>query len=403
MRAMGSVGLEPPFIRSGQGCRLQDVDGKRYIDYVGSWGPLILGHANPEVLEAVTKAAGRGTSFGAPTENEVLFAEDLVRKVPSMDMVRLVNSGTEATMSALRLARGHTGRDLIVKFDGCYHGHSDGLLVSAGSGLATLGLPSCPGVPAAMANLTLSLPYNDLEAVTQAFAQRGEEIAAVIVEPVAGNMGVVKPVEGFLEGLRKLCTQYGALLIFDEVITGFRVALGGAQERFGITPDLTTLGKIIGGGLPVGAYGGKREIMEKISPSGPVYQAGTLSGNPLATAAGIAVLQLLSAPGFYDHLEQISASLYQGLEDLLTDRGLPHHGQRVGAMFTFFFQEGPVTDYASAACSDTEMFARYYRAMIHRGVYLAPSQFEATMVSVAHDTEAVELTLSAASEALREL
>ena len=403
VRAMGSVGMDPPFIRSGQGCRLQDVDGKRYIDYVGSWGPLILGHAHPEVLDAVIKAAAKGTSFGAPTENEVHFAEALVQRVPSLELVRLVNSGTEATMSALRLARGHTGRDLIVKFDGCYHGHSDGLLVSAGSGLATLGLPSCPGVPAAMAQLTLSLPYNNLEAVSQAFADRGQEIAAVIVEPVAGNMGVVEPAEGFLAGLRALCTQYGALLIFDEVITGFRVALGGAQERYGVMPDLTCLGKIIGGGLPVGAYGGKREIMEKISPSGPIYQAGTLSGNPLATAAGITVLQLLSAPGFYDQLEETSARLYEGLEKLLSEQGLPHFGQRVGAMFTFFFQEGPVTDYASAAKSDTELFARFYRAMIQRGVYLAPSQFEATMVSLAHDNEAVELTLSAASEALKEL
>ncbi|MFH1033260.1 MAG: glutamate-1-semialdehyde 2,1-aminomutase [Pseudomonadota bacterium] len=403
VRAMGSVGLTPPFIRSGRGCHIEDVDGSRYLDYVGSWGPLILGHSHPEVIASVQKANEKGASFGAPTEAEVLMAEKLCKLVPSLEQVRLVSSGTEATMSALRLARGFTGRDLIVKFDGCYHGHSDGLLVAAGSGLATLGIPSSPGVPAAVAGQTLSLPYNDLEALEKAFAQRGEQIAALIVEPVAGNMGVVEPLPGFLTGLRKVCDQYGAVLIFDEVITGFRVALGGAQERFGVMPDLTCLGKIIGGGLPLGAYGGRREIMQKIAPAGPVYQAGTLSGNPLATAAGLTVLELLLAPRTYEILEETSQKLYEGLGAIFMAKGLPHFGQRVGAMFTYFFQAGPVTDYASAAKSDTKLFARYYQNMLARGIYLAPSQFEATMVSLAHDLEAVEQTISAAEEAVKEL
>ncbi len=403
VRAMSAVGRDPIFIRSGRGARVEDVDGNRYIDYVGSWGPLILGHAHPEVLEAVNKAAARGTSFGAPTQAEVELAEALVKRVPSLELVRLVSSGTEATMSALRLARGYTGRDLVIKFDGCYHGHADGLLVSAGSGLATLGIPACPGVPRAMAETTLSLPYNDLAAVEEVFQARGGEIAAVILEPVAGNMGVVAPVEGFLEGLRRLCSHHGAVLIFDEVITGFRVARGGAQERFGVTPDLTCLGKIIGGGLPMGAYGGRREIMEKIAPLGPVYQAGTLSGNPLATAAGLKALELLAQPGVYEQLEQTADRLYQGLGRLFADKGLAHYGQRVGAMFSYFFQEGPVTDYASATASDTELFGRFYRAMLKHGVYLAPSQFEATFVSLAHSSDDVEQTLAAAAEALKEL
>jgi glutamate-1-semialdehyde 2,1-aminomutase len=403
VRAMGSVGAEPPFIAKAQGCRLTDVDGNTYLDYVGSWGPLIMGHAHPQVVDAVCRAAERGTSFGATTEAEVLLAEKLCALVPSLEMVRLVSSGTEATMSALRLARGFTGRDYIIKFDGCYHGHSDGLLVSAGSGLATLGIPSCPGVSAPVAGLTLSLPYNDLEAVEQAFLSKPEGIACIIVEPVAGNMGVVEPIEGFLAGLRKLCDQYGALLIFDEVITGFRVGLGGAQERFGLMPDLTTLGKIIGGGLPMGAYGGRRDIMEKVAPVGPVYQAGTLSGNPLATTAGLSALDLVSQPGVYEQLEETSAALYQGLDHALEAKGLAHFGQRVGPMFTFFFQEGPVHNYADAARSDTELFGRYFRAMLDQGVYLAPSQFEATMVSTAHDHEVVEQTLAAARKALQNL
>ena len=403
VRAMAAVGQSPPFIKSGRGAYIEDVDGNRYLDYVGSWGPLILGHAVPEVIKAVQRAAERGTSFGAPTEAEVLFAEKLVKLVPSLEMVRLVSSGTEATMSALRLARGYTGRDRIVKFDGCYHGHSDGLLVSAGSGLATLGLPACPGVTAAIAGATLSLPYNDLPALAGAFASHGEGIAAVIVEPVAGNMGVVEPAPGFLEGLRRLCDQYGALLIFDEVITGFRLALGGAQERFGVMPDLTTLGKIVGGGLPLAAYGGRKEIMRHIAPSGPVYQAGTLSGNPPATAAGLMVLELLQAPRLYETLEETSARLYQGLGAIFKAKGLPHYGQRVGAMFTYFFTAGPVTDYAGAKTSDTELFARFHRGMLKRGIYLAPSQFEATLVSLAHGAQEVDSTLSAAEETIKEL
>ncbi|CAO0823702.1 glutamate-1-semialdehyde 2,1-aminomutase [Desulfarculales bacterium] len=403
VRAMGSVGLTPPFMRSGQGCRIEDVDGNRYLDYVGSWGPLILGHAHPEVLAAVLKAAEKGTSFGAPTEAEVVMAEKLCELVPSLEQVRLVSSGTEATMSALRLARGYTGRDIVVKFDGCYHGHVDGLLVASGSGLATLGIPSCPGVPAAVAGLTLSLPYNDLAAVQKAFASQGERIAALIVEPVAGNMGVVEPLPGFLSELRQICDQNGAVLIFDEVITGFRVALGGAQERFRVMPDLTCLGKIIGGGLPLGAYGGCREIMQKIAPAGPVYQAGTLSGNPLATAAGLTVLELLLTPRTYETLEETSHQLYDGLGAVFRAKGLAHCGQRVGAMFTYFFTAGPVTNYTSAAQSDTKLFARFYQAMLTRGVYLAPSQFEATMVSLAHQSEDVDQTISAAEEALKDL
>ncbi len=400
VRAMKSVGQTPPFIKSAKGCRIEDVDGKKYIDYVGSWGPMILGHAHPEILESITRAAEKGTSFGAPTEAEVLLAELLCRMVPSLDKVRLVNSGTEATMSALRLARGYTGRDLIVKFDGCYHGHADGLLVAAGSGLATLGIPACPGVPAPMAECTIGSPFNDLEALKKLFAQRGSEIAAVIVEPVAGNMGVVLPAEGFLPGLRQLCDESGALLIFDEVITGFRVAMGGAQECFGITPDLTCMGKIIGGGLPMAAYGGKTEIVDHLAPDGPVYQAGTLSGNPLATAAGLKMLEMLAEHGVYERLEQKSAMLYQGLGELLTKKGAPHYGQRLGSMFTYFFTEGPVTDYDSAAKSDTEAFARYHAAMLEQGIYLAPSQFESTFVSLAHEEEDLELTLAAAAKAL---
>lgn len=403
VRAMKSVGLNPPFIRRAQGCYIKDADGNRYIDYVGSWGPMILGHAQPDVIEAIKAAAEKGTSYGAPTEAEVILAEELCRWAPSLEMVRLVSSGTEATMSALRLARGFTGRELIVKFDGCYHGHGDGLLVSAGSGLATLGLPACPGVPAAVAGLTLSLPYNDLAAVEALFAARGAEIAAVIVEPVAGNMGVVLPVEGFLAGLRRLCDAHGALLIFDEVITGFRVGPGGAQELFGVMPDLTTLGKIIGGGLPMGAYGGKAQIMAHIAPEGPVYQAGTLSGNPLATAAGLATLEFLAGKAVYPRLEELGAMLYNGLEGLFAAKGLACFGQRVGSMMCFFFQPGPVTNYEQAKQSDTELFSRYYRLMLARGIYFAPSQFEATFVSLAHDAAAIDQTLSAVADALKEL
>ena len=403
VRAMGSVGITPPFIKSGRGCKIQDVDGNTYLDFVLSWGPLILGHAHPEVVEAICRAAERGTSFGAPTEAEVVFAEMIVDAVPSVEMVRLVSSGTEATMSALRLARGYTGRDLILKFDGCYHGHSDGLLVSAGSGLATLGIPACPGVPEGVTGCTLGVPYNNLEALGEVFKKHGERIACVIVEPVAGNMGVIEPKEGFLQGIRDLCSRYGALLIFDEVITGFRLALGGAQERFGITPDLTCMGKIIGGGLPLAAYGGRREIMEKMAPVGPVYQAGTLSGNPLATAAGIKTLQILSEHGVYNKLEDRAAQLYEGLGQVFDEKGLPHYGQRVGAMFSYFCQEGPVSDYESAMQSDTGLFAKWYRAMLKKGIYLAPSQFECTFVGLAHTEDDIELTINAARDALKEL
>lgn len=404
VRAMGSVGREYPlFIKQASGPYIEDVDGRRYIDYVGSWGPMILGHAREIILAAVARANERGSSFGAPTEAEVLLAEQLCEMVPSLDMVRLVNSGTEATMSAIRLARAHTGRDLMVKFDGCYHGHSDGLLVAAGSGLATMGLPASPGVPKPIAELTISLPYNDLSAVKETFEKAGERVACLIVEPVAGNMGVVVPAEGFLAGLRELCDQYGAVLIFDEVITGFRVAAGGAQARFGITPDLTTLGKIIGAGLPMGAYGGKREIMQMVAPAGPMYQAGTLSGNPLATAAGLAALDLLSAPGFYTQLEAQADMLYKGLGQLFNRHGLPHYGQQVGPMFTYFFQDGPVTNYAQATKSDTELFAKYWRNMLAHGVYLAPSQYEATLVSAAHTDAIIDQTLEAVDTAMREM
>jgi glutamate-1-semialdehyde 2,1-aminomutase len=403
VRAMAAVGMDPLFLRSGRGCLVEDADGNRYIDYVGSWGPLILGHADPDVVAAVKKAAEKGTSFGAPTEAEVLFAEMLTRLVPSLDKVRLVSSGTEATMSALRLARGYTGRDLIVKFDGCYHGHSDGLLVAAGSGLATLGIPSCPGVPDEVAELSISLPYNDLSLVEKLFHEKGEQVAAVIIEPVAGNMGVVPSVPGFLQGIRDICDEYGSLLIFDEVITGFRVALGGAQEIYDVTPDLTTLGKVIGGGLPLGAYGGSADVMGHISPVGPVYQAGTLSGNPLATAAGLKALDLLDAAGVYDRLEQSAASLFDGLGEIFADKGLDYCGNRVGSMFSFFFQKGPVTDWESASKSDTELFGKWYRAMISRGVYLAPSQYECTFVSLAHSAEVIGQTLSVAEDAVKEL
>ncbi len=403
VRAMASVGREPLFIRSARGCHIEDVDGNRYIDYVGSWGPMILGHANEDVVAAVKKAAERGTSFGAPTEAEVVFAEMLSRLMPNLDQVRLVSSGTEATMSALRLARGYTGRDIIVKFDGCYHGHGDGLLVAAGSGLATLGIPSCPGVPDDIAELSVSLPYNDLAAVEKLFHQKGDQVAAVIIEPVAGNMGVVPPAPGYLQGLRDICDEYNTLLIFDEVITGFRVALGGAQAMYEVTPDLTTLGKIIGGGLPLGAYGGKAEIMGHVAPAGPVYQAGTLSGNPLATAAGLRALDLLDVAGVYERLEEASARLYDGLGAVFKEAKLPHWGNRVGSMFSYFFQKGPVTDWASASQSDTEAFARWHGAMLSRGIYLAPSQYECTFVSLAHDNDTIDQTLAVAAEAVKEV
>jgi len=392
VRAFRSVGGTPRFIERGEGSRIYDADGNSYIDYVCSWGPLLLGHRPPVVIDALTRVLETGTSFGAPTEREIELAELVRELMPSMQMVRLVNSGTEATMSALRLARGFTGRDLCVKFEGCYHGHVDSLLVKAGSGIATLGLPDAAGVPSAFAETTIALPYNSIAAVESTFAKLGDRIASVIVEPVAGNMGCVPPAPGFLEALRAVCSKHGALLIFDEVMTGFRVARGGAQERFHIDPDLTTIGKVIGGGLPIAAYGGRREIMEKIAPVGPVYQAGTLSGNPLAVAAGIAMLGYLrDHPEVYDILEARSAQLVASAPAGLTVN-------RVGAMFTLFFTDQPVSDYETAKKSDTQRFARYFHHMMDGGVYLAPSQFEAGFVSTAHSEADIKHTVDRAAE-----
>ena len=402
VRAFKAVGGGPIFIRRGSGSWVEDVDGNRYVDYLGSWGPLILGHAHPTVVDAVQAAAADGTSFGAPTEREVALAELIVEAVPSIEMVRLVSSGTEACMSAIRAARAFTGRSKIVKFDGCYHGHADGLLVRAGSGALTLGAPDSPGVPEAAARETLSARYNDLGSVQRAFDLFGEDVAAVIVEPIAGNMGVVPPVAGFLEELRDLTSRHGALLIFDEVITGFRVAYGGAQELYGIRPDLTCLGKILGGGLPLGAYGGRRDVMEQISPSGPVYQAGTLSGNPLATAAGMATLGVLRETRPYADLERRTAVLVDGLSDAAREAGVEVTVSRVGSMLTGFFGPEPVSDYESVKRSDAGRYARCFRGMLARGVYLAPSQFEAAFVSTAHGDAEIEQTIAAAREALRD-
>ena len=400
VRAFRAVGGAPPFIARGEGARLWDVDGRSYVDFVGSWGPLILGHAAPAVVEAVTEAARRGTSYGAPTALEVEMAEMVTQAFPSMEMVRLVSSGTEAGMSAIRVARGFTGRDTIVKFDGCYHGHADSLLVKAGSGGATFGVPDSKGVPAALAELTLTVAFNDLQAVRDLFRVKGDAIAAVIVEPVAGNMGVVPPAPGFLEGLREVTRAHGALLIFDEVITGFRIAYGGAQEKYGVQPDLTCLGKIIGGGLPVGAYGGRRQIMSEVSPLGGVYQAGTLSGNPLAVAGGLAALRALADRRAYARLETLGARLEQGLRAGADKAGVPLTINRVGSMLTAFFCATPVTDYASARKADTARYARFFSAMLERGMYLAPSQFEAAFVSLAHSDADVEAAARAAAEAL---
>jgi len=400
VRAFRAVGGAPPFIARGEGARLWDVDGRSYVDFVGSWGPLIHGHAAPAVVEAVTEAARRGTSYGAPTALEVEMAETVTAAYPSMEMVRLVSSGTEAGMSAIRVARGFTGRDVIVKFDGCYHGHADSLLVKAGSGGATFGVPDSKGVPAALAELTLTVAFNDLDAVRDLFRRKGDAIAAVIVEPVAGNMGVVPPAPGFLEGLREVTRAHGALLIFDEVITGFRIAYGGAQERYGVQADLTCLGKIIGGGLPVGAYGGRRQIMSEVSPLGGVYQAGTLSGNPLAVAGGLAALRGLSDRRAYARLETLGARLEQGLRAGAEKAGVPLTVTRVGSMLTAFFCATPVTDYASARRADTARYARFFSAMLERGMYLAPSQFEAAFVSLAHSDADLDAAARAAAEAL---
>ena len=403
VRAFRGVGGTPLFIERARGAHVWDADGNQYLDYVASWGPLIAGHAEPSVVLAIQHAAARGTSYGAPTEVEIRLAELVKDAFPSVDLVRFVSSGTEATMSALRLARAATGRELIIKFDGGYHGHADGLLVQAGSGPLTLGAPDSPGVPTATAAQTLSLPYNDLSTAGAAFQQHAARIAAVIVEPIAGNMGIIPPAAGFLEGLRDLCTRHGALLVFDEVITGFRVGWGGAQALFGIIPDLTCLGKIVGGGLPVGAYGGRRELMERIAPLGPVYQAGTLSGNPLAMAAGIATLRLLRRPGTYTRLEQMAARLVEGVGHAARDAGVPYTSNRVGSMLTGFFTAQPVTDYASAKRSDTARYARFFHAMLDRGIYVAPSQFEAAFVSLAHSAEDIEATIGVVRRVFNDL
>ena len=401
-RAFGAVGGDPLFIAKGKGAHIQDVDGNEYIDYVCSWGPLILGHAHPEVGAAIRAACENGTSFGAPTQIEVDMATLVTQMVPSVEMVRMVNSGTEATMSAIRLARGHTGRNKIIKFEGCWHGHADSFLIQAGSSALTLGAPSSPGVTPGTAADSITVPYNDLEAVQKAVAENKDEIAAIIVEPVAGNMGVVPPVPGFLEGLRDLTTEMGIVLIFDEVITGFRVHPGGAQARFGITPDLTTLGKIIGGGLPVGAFGGKREIMSDISPLGKmVSQAGTLSGNPLAMTAGYETVKRLQDATVYETLETRAAALEEGIVGNLKSLGLNFHINRVGSMMTLFFSEQPVTTFDAANACDQDLFARYFLEMLKQGIYLAPSQFEGAFVSLAHTDEDIEKTVKANYEALK--
>lgn len=403
VRAFKSVGRDPIFIARAQGSKIYDVDGNTFIDYVGSWGPMILGHCHPKVVEAIREAAVTGASFGAPTERETILAEMVCAAYPNVEMVRMVSSGTEATMSAIRLARGYTGRDKILKFDGCYHGHADSLLVKAGSGAATFGVPTSPGVPADFAKHTLTATYNDLDEVHQLVAANRGEIAGIILEPVAGNMGCVPPRPGFLEGLRQLCDQEGIVLIVDEVMTGFRVAYGGAQERFKVYGDLVCLGKIIGGGLPVGAFGGKRAIMEQLSPIGGVYQAGTLSGNPLAMAAGIATLTLLKEAGFYERIEAKSAYLEEGLLAAARECSLPTCWQRVGGMFCTYFQEGPVFSFADAAKSDTAAFGKFFRRLLDEGVNIAPSQFEAGFMSIAHAQEDLDRTIEAARTAFRAL
>jgi glutamate-1-semialdehyde 2,1-aminomutase len=404
VRAFKGVGGDPVFFSRGEGAWLFDADDKRYIDYVGSWGPMIAGHAHPDVITAVRDMAAQGLGFGAPTEIETIMADQLCELVPSMDMVRMVNSGTEATMSAIRLARGFTGRDRIIKFEGCYHGHSDALLVKAGSGTLTLGVPTSPGVPAAVAEYTSTLTYNDLDGINEVFASIGGEIAAIIVEPVAGNMNCIPPVPGFLEGLRKVCDEHGSVLIFDEVMTGFRVALGGAQQHYGITPDLTTLGKVIGGGLPVGAFGGRRDIMEHLAPLGPVYQAGTLSGNPISLAAGLATLKLACTDGFHQQLDSAAKRLTSGLQAQADKAGIPFSTNQVGGMFGFFFSPEPaITSFEQVTACDMNRFQTFYHGMLDAGVYLAPSAYETGFISSAHSDAVIDATLEAAGRVFASL
>jgi glutamate-1-semialdehyde 2,1-aminomutase len=397
VRAFRAVGGEPVFFERASGPYMFDADGHQYVDYVGSWGPMVLGHAHPEVIQAVQETAAKGLSFGAPTSLETEMAERVCALVPSMDKVRMVNSGTEATMSAIRLARGFTGRDTIIKFEGCYHGHADSLLIKAGSGALTLGVPTSPGVPAALAQYTVTLPFNDPQKLSEAFAELGAEVAAVIIEPVAGNMNCVPPQDGYLQQLRELCDKHGTVLIFDEVMTGFRVALGGAQARYGVRPDLTTLGKVIGGGMPVGAFGGKAEIMNHISPDGPVYQAGTLSGNPVAMAAGLKTLELISKPGFFDTLESRTAGFVRAMEDAAKEAGVALTSNQVGGMFGLFFTDAnQVTNFEEVMRCDVAKFTKFFTGMLAESVYLAPSAFETGFVSSAHDDEALDMTIAAA-------
>jgi glutamate-1-semialdehyde 2,1-aminomutase len=403
VRAFKGVGGDPIFVERGKGSRIWDADGNEYIDYVCSWGPLILGHAHKEVVARLKKGVANGTSFGIPTQRETELARKIVAAVPSIEKVRLVNSGTEAVMSAIRLARAYTNRSLVIKFEGCYHGHADGLLVKAGSGATTLGVPTSPGVPPEYAGCTMTLPYNNIDAVASTCRDHGSRIACIILEPIAGNMGVVPPENGYLAALREITEKYGILLIFDEIITGFRVAYGGAQALFKITPDLTTLGKIIGGGLPVGAYGGKADIMDRMSPAGPVYQAGTLSGNPIAVEAGLATLDVLSRPGTYRRLEKLASLLGDGLVKAARAAGVPSYHTRVGSMLCMFFSDDPVTNYEEALKCNTQRYGKYFHEMLSRGVYLAPSQFEGAFVSLAHSEKDIEKTIAAAEQALSEL